>query len=289
MELLRLFEFPFEKDTTEINGVTLSIDMTSVEKFYEALLATKYIANSELSVYLLKEQNEMEQASTAIIARNLDRFLFPDRMCHLAASYHQLPSRKFPNKLGSAEAPDLYVLKTEKNLPLVPILFGDWKRDNFESARIETDAYASTVQETCYPKVSANLLLGLAGTPDIYQLSLYTPCAAHLHVIPINKVVITEKDKFLRFLAVLYAACHSLIEKPIVGTTSCDIQINCCDSDHEHLGGSLNEKGQMIKCARVIHCKTKGTVWKYYDTKDESVTNLNVVGYHEQFATLRSS
>ena len=123
---------------------------------------------------------------TAILARTLDRYLFSDEEVNNAAAYHQLPSRKKDGHTDCAEAPDVYILKCGDNgIPDIPLLVCDFKKDINAShqAAIETHAYGLTVNEVCYDKQIGQVFLGLAGTPNSYQLYLYSSCSGHMHYI----------------------------------------------------------------------------------------------------------
>ena len=84
----------------------------------------------------------MEIYSTAILARAFDRFLFPDEIFTKGAVFHQLCSRKQPNKPGIGEAPDIYIstisTQDDSSLPDKILLVGDWKKSEFRTACTET-------------------------------------------------------------------------------------------------------------------------------------------------------
>ena len=132
IELINLLDHKFDVNSTvRANGVNVTVNMESLECMYNSLLA---IENS--TVYLKSFHKKLEVTSTAILATSLDRFLFSDEHV-LGACYHQLSSRRFENKGGSGERPDVYVLS---GLFSFPVLAGDFKLLDFKLASNETNA-----------------------------------------------------------------------------------------------------------------------------------------------------
>ena len=84
-----------------------------------------------------------ELTLTALLARELDRFLFPDPS--VGACLHQFPVHI---RSGTPERADIYIVKYDNNLSSNPICATDFKVTDMEKAERESTAYSIRLMET---------------------------------------------------------------------------------------------------------------------------------------------
>ena len=220
-------------------------------------------------------ETKMEIYSTAILAS----FLFPDDIFTKGAVFHQLCSRKQPNKPDIGEAPDIYIstistTQDDSSLPDKILLVGDWKKSEFGTACTETHGYALTIFEGKYQQRPGCVFLGLAGTANHYKLFLYRPCNNHLHAIELVEGFCLGRAKATvgKLLRVMKYAIEEMRTKPII-SRDCTLHC-CCDGDHRMLHDNIIDSysGNVVRQAKVVYCVKNNYVYKYYDCETEIVT-----------------
>ena len=203
----------FSKDY-ELNTNWLSICMYNEfcsapeeddKKFSETFTEMMDLLNRQDPKVLSNE----EYVYSAMFFRALDRFLFPnngDRGCVL----HQ-PS------LETRDRPDGYIATLKGNLPSVPILTSDFKKENedFERATTESIGYFQSI--ICSGKKSFPVLV-MPCTRQTLSLYLCWPIDNHNHAT--IKICEAQKEKFSNFFhALRFAVEHLIINKEsLVGT-----------------------------------------------------------------------
>ena len=194
-----------------------------------------------------------ELTLTALLARELDRFLFPDPS--VGACLHQ-----FPVHIGSStpERADIYIVKyNSKNLPANPICATDFKTMDMAKAETESTAYSIRLMETQHGVDDSYIMcLNFPSTRFEMKLQLHMELKGRIMVIDICRVgVIGEYTQLAKFFCVLYAAVHDLImdqmeySKPCVSPTR-----------------SLSLSNQLT--VRVF--EKDGYVYKLFDTKSDA-------------------
>ena len=253
------------EDIIEVNidNENFKISAISMSDVRNTILSMIQSSSSSSFGYFRGDHCETEAALTAVVARSIDRFLFPNSTS--GACFHQLPSRRVSNKPGSPECPDLFVLEVKDLLPSRPVMCSSMKKylDSMQVANAETEAYSTTVLNGMYPEGYMPLLLGLSGAATRFQLSLHVPCLEHIHSLEIADAHVYEFENFKNLLIKLYSGVHYLLKKPIYAIEACQ-HIKCCDGVHTTL--------KQAECnVNVFHCTNKGVVWKYYDKNDEFI------------------
>ena len=88
------------------------VNEDALETLYECLMNMVKPTNQVKNGYRKGKQATVELASTAIIARMFDRYLFPD--CKLGACLHQMPTRKLERDV---EQSDMYCITLKDYSP----------------------------------------------------------------------------------------------------------------------------------------------------------------------------
>ena len=161
---------------------------------------------------------------TALLARELDRFLFPDPS--VGACLHQFPVHVGPSS-GTPERADIYFAKyNSNNLPANPICAADFKKDSMENAVKESTAYSIRLMETRHITESYIMCLNIPSTCSEMSFQLHLGLKDHIMVIDICTVAVRGNDAQLqKYFCMLYAAVHHVIvdgiqySKPCVSPT----------------------------------------------------------------------
>ena len=216
-----------------------------------------------------------ELTVTALAARALDRFLFPDNESKLRGGcYHQLPSRA---RVTTPEAPDLMVIRLgDGYVPTTPILYADWKKSDFGTAEVQTSLYALTGMEKLeYPVI----YLGLPCDTNEVALRVYMGYEGYVLEMDICSAR-READKRLEALfCTLFGCVHYLIDAPIYPTS---IEPYCCGGgEHPVLSQTYARPYSPSRCGhiyspRVIHCSARNVVRKFYDRDPSFQGCLNI-------------
>ena len=213
-----------------------------------------YLGDSEL--------RKRELLKIALMARALDRFLFPDdQLKTLGGCYHQLPSRAGTHR---PEAPDVTVMALQGNVPTSTVLMADGKNSGLEAAEIESCMYVVTLMQQLK---SNTVLLGLPFDQNQVSLKVYVGYDASVLEMTVCLVSREDTQGLRRLFCTLYGCVHALILSPILSTYQSGITIKCCDGNHKILSIPVKEGGYSHLCtgARVIHCEGKNLVYKYYN------------------------
>ena len=273
----------FKDNKLKLLNTDFPVNEDALETLLESLMNVVEYTN-QANGYRMGNQSGSELASTAIIARMFDRFLFPD--CKLGACLHQMPTRK---REQGTERSDMYCLTLKNYIPERPLLVSAWKKYNeeIEKAGYETDAYAITALRECYPEdtTAYPLLLGLSGTKDQYILKLYCSCGKHMHSIEVAKAMTNEPHELKQLLIVTHYAINYLTQHSLYSINCCTVQVKCCNSEHKSLKKDLwsdykalwrsESYKQLLAIGNVIHCVGRNVVVKYYDKENNNELDSN--------------
>ncbi len=271
LEIYECFQ-TLKLDTTTIsisvNHSSFEVSLSSLDKFVSGITTIVTLEESCAVNGYRKQANLLgkEIVKTAQLAREMDRFLFPDGI-EGGACYHQLPSR---SKSGTRERPGFYVLGKTDGLLLMPVLVSDFKNMDLDIAREETIAYAVSCLEGCTDKCA--VILGLAMTCKDIELFVCVGHSKKMMAMKVCTVNIASHDDLRKFLCVLYGCVHSLLKNPIETDTSSAITSQC-SGDHTLLS------------SRVIKC-SNGIVHKYYDAEefDQCLPNIDFIASLGEYA-----
>ncbi len=161
----------------------------------------------------------LELTLTPLLARALDRFLFPDNILHKGACLHRLPV-SCNNQTHSAERPDFYILELADAIPQTPIGVSDFKKDSLEKAHNESFAYATRLIENSNQGEMFAVRLVFPFTQHKISLQLHVAMMGYMMVIKIIEVDISSVD-LRKFFRTLYAAVHYLINNRVCGDVPC--------------------------------------------------------------------
>ena len=151
-----------------------------------------------------------EVTQTALLARALDRFLFPDDEVEAGACVHQLPVH---GTVSTPECADFYVLKLEGALPNRPIAIADYKKTNSDAAARESFGYATRLIENSTEEWEFAARLVFPWTCENIKLQLHVGMKTLMMIIDIVSVPIHATSPQLhRFFCTLYAAVHYLLQ-----------------------------------------------------------------------------
>ena len=194
-----------------------------------------------------------ELTLTALYARALDRFLFPDELVHVGACLHQLPVKRVGS---SVERADLQVAILHNRCPHDPVLLSDVKLENLQGAIKETGSYAIRVANVTNEDRSYTVHLGLPVSDTTAKLLLLVGDYGFLREITICEARI-DSDDSKAFFATLFGAVHYLISNPIhkMDAGMEPMQVD----DLQVLDGHNGRNNHVFK--------SNGTVYKLYDTE----------------------
>ena len=223
-----------------------------------------------------------EQTKTALAVRAIDRFLFPNNELKLKGGcYHQLSSRVITSK---PESPDVMVVGLNHDCcPTFPVLYGDWKNEQFEKAVVESCLYAITGMESQQKSI---VFLGLPYAFSEIALKVYVGYEQKVLEMDICSCSVKREvdDEVKRFFCTLYGCVHSLIVSPIRSQYQ-SVDPFCCDGDHHvlshrhmerrHLFSYFSQSSHGIHLPRVIHCVEENVVRKYYDSSFHRELNID--------------
>ena len=213
---------------------------------------------------------EKEVTATALLARELDRFLFSDTSKAHGACLHQLPVA-CPHH--TPERADFYIVELGTDstdgtdgLPERPIGVADYKNIDFHKACIESFGYSTRLmQNRCNDETFVAQLV-FPASKDMIKLELHVGLSEKVLVIEISEVSL-HSSEIGSFFRLLYAAVHFLLENPIKS------QLPCC-SPTRSLCLSMSDCLGSKKIPRVFVVEDK--VYKLFDTHADS-TNLSLV------------
>ena len=242
-------------------------DLVSVEQSFKKIASIPSKPTSVGRGIMSNQKLKTAELSlTALYARALDRFLFPDELVDAGACLHQLPVKREGSAVQRA---DLQVAILRDGYPYEPVLLSDVKQNNLQTAIKETDAYAITVANVVNEYPSYTVHLGLPVSDTTAKLLLLVGDYGLLREITICEAHFDSGDS-KAFFATLFAAVHFLISCPIHKFSAgmepiqqvADLQV----LDH-HNGRNC----------RVF--KSNGTVYKLYDTEltPSRLPNIEVI------------
>ena len=208
---------------------------------------------------------EKEITATALLARELDRFLFSDTSKAHGACLHQLPVA-CPHHIP--ERADFYIVELGTDgLPKRPIGISDYKNVDFSKACVESFGYSTRLmQKRCNDETFVAQLV-FPASKDWIKLELHVGLSEKVLVIEISEVSLHSSEVEVgSFFRLLYAAVHFLLENPIKSQLPCFSPTrSLCLSMSDCLGS---------KISRVFVVDDK--VYKLFDTDTDS-TNLSLV------------
>ena len=220
------------------------------------------IVNSVRTTVALQENNS-ELMFTSLLARAVDRFLFPDAKLNMGACLHQAPVFY---KTHHPERPD-FAIVTFPQHKLLGV--ADFKKDTFAGAHQESFAYAVRLVEGSEDKFSLRLVFPF--TRHQLSLQLHVPFTNYMMVLEIANVSIPTPD-LQKFFTTFYAAVHYLItphtamdlDTPHIAPTPSLVFVgeHCLTPDNIHMPARVFKKDNCIH--------------KLYDTMKFSV-NLNIL------------
>ena len=205
---------------------------------------------------------EKEVTATALLARELDRFLFSDTSKAHGACLHQLPVACTQH---TPERADFYIVELGTDgLPERPIGVADYNNVDFHKACTESFGYSiRLMQNRCNDETFVGQLV-FPASKDWIKLELHVGLSEKVLVIEISEVSLHSSEVEVgSFFRLLYAAVHFLLENPIKS------QLPCC-SPTRSLCLSMSD----CLGSRVFVVDDK--VYKLFDTDADS-TNLSLV------------
>jgi hypothetical protein len=161
-----------------------------------------------LSLLRRIHETSNEYKCTALLQRALDRFFFPDEMgTQTAALLGQYPVLQVRRSDGS-----IYSLKD--GWPTQDILHYDFKPKNFEDAVAESICYFISAHQGENDEYA--LAFGLPCTYSEISFRLYMSGNAKAYSIELASVNIYDEKVLLeKFLSLVYASVHYLIDNPV--------------------------------------------------------------------------
>ena len=222
---------------------------------------------------------ETEVTATALLARELDRFLFSDTSKAHGACLHQLPVSWENSRNSIPERADFYIVELGTDgLPKRPIGVADYKNVDFRKACIESFGYSARLMQKRYNDLTFVAQLVFPASKDRIKLELHVGLYEQMRVskqvrqqvlvIEISEVSLHSSEVEVgSFFRLLYAAVHFLLENPIKS------QLPCC-SPTRSLCLPMNVCCGSKKIPRVFEVDDK--VYKLFDTDADS-TNLSLV------------
>ena len=154
---------------------------------------------------------------TSLLARALDRFLFPDALVEAGACVHQLPVHRIS---GTPECVDFCVLKLEAALPDRPIGIADYKRDNIDETVKESFGYSARLIQNSSAKWEFAARLVFLWTRERIKLQLHVGLKSHIMVINIVSVPIDNDTQLRKFFCTLYTAVQYLLTHQVTNLTT---------------------------------------------------------------------
>ena len=210
-----------------------------------------------------------ELTSTAILARELDRFLFSDADVALGACYHQLPTKSGAHH--TPERADFYIAQLHQDhLPGSPVGIADFKMQSIHNAYIESVVYSTTVMQKKYKTNTFVTQLVFPASKDECKLQLHVGANGRIIVIDILKAYTMTKKDIEKFFSVFYAAVYYLVRFPIQSSLPCILptpNLSLCDA-------LTYNKSQSAPCRVFLH---EEYVYKFFDTEKEESVNIDLV------------
>ena len=223
---------------------------------FQGLLSDHQLRTSELTI-------------TAILSRELDRFLFDDASAHLGACYHQFPTSC--DNRHSAQRPDFHVMKLceDRILPRRTVGVSDLENLSYDKANIATFCASTTAMKKSNPTNCFSTCLAFPATSDTIKLQVHVGLNNRIIVIDVLEAHFAT-SAIGNFCKVLYAAVHYQIQHRIESHRPCISPIRSIS-----LRATLTHiSSQTVPC-RVFVDDERMHVYKLYDTKKDS-PNFNL-------------
>ena len=207
---------------------------------------------------------EKEVTATALLARELDRFLFSDTSKAHGACLHQLPVACTQH---TPERAHFYIVELGTDgLPERPIGVADYKNVDFRKACVESFGYSTRLmQNRCNDETFVAQLV-FPASKDWIKLELHVGLSEKVLVIEISEVSLHSSEVEVgSFFHLLYAAVHFFLENPIKS------QLPCC-SPTRSLCLSMSDCLGSKEIPRVFVVDDK--VYKLFDTMCAIILSL---------------
>lgn len=253
-----------------LNGVDVSVTSASINNLFERYKSICNLNSSKVVRHVgvlcpAANVQKLESTQTALLTAELDRFFYSnDPQCNFTC-VHQLPV--YFRKAGQPECPDFYIVRLHEGLPDLPVLVSDYKISNYVVARKETIAYATRVMEKT--KQYFGVFLGLPITSFKATLLLCVGLNAQMLVIDMFKepLILTEKQMFKKFFALVYGAVTALVKRPIYGDANVIPILHPPERCFPLIASGVQ---------RVFF--NDGMVYKLYDREDDRISpNIDVI------------
>ena len=252
---------------TTINSIAIKLPQTeSLKHIVEVFRSVSKLPEEQrrgrgIMCCTLLQQTEL--TSTAILARELDRFLFSDADVALGACYHQLPTTC--DKSGAPERADFYIAQLHQDhLPGSPVGIADFKVQSIHNAYIESVVYSTTVMQKKYETNTFVTQLVFPASKDVCKLQLHVGANGRIIVIDILEAYTMMKKDIEKFFSVFYAAVYYLVRFPIQSALP-----HILPTPNLSLRDALTyNKSQSAPCRVFLH---EDCVYKLFDTEEESV------------------
>ena len=257
----------YESAKLQVEGTNYPIKIKLMDKEYEiqeASLQNVVSAIEKTSAWHMDERDypgcrglrgcydirKTEYAYTSLIARALDRFVFPNEA--IGAILHQAPCR---NRFGNPERPDVYIVPFNDFYPGNPLALSDVKGNprEFAMADAESSFYSVAGVEEGDRKAFFPVLIGIPCTPDKLELQLHVSVDKKFWKLVIAKG--NPSDHAL--LCTLRAGVHCLLDNKCFETQD--------PIDHPAPFKDMSKYSILGPGKRTFWNKENNTVYKFYD------------------------
>ena len=243
-----------------IGGDTIQLDCRSLERMVECAQSISSMHNAPS---LRRGRGTMSDTAlqsseltvTALLCRELDRFLFPD--ASVGACLHQMPTRI---RHSTPDRADFYIVKLGgDHLPCTtPIGVSDYKQHDEGLATIESFGYSAQLMSTGHDLDDYGVHLVFPCTSHVLKLQMHMGMYGRSLVIDIHKA-----DALKVLFCAMYAAVHVCIRQSLNYPSPCISPmptLSLSDAITRH-------SSHRVPC-RVF--EKEGYVYKLYDTKVDS-------------------
>ena len=275
LKLYSVFRSPCIRDGARIE-VKINDEFTeaiSILSLSRMVSAYQSIAGSHIT---RGGKEEEERAVTAQLARELDRYLFPDVFAAKAGFYHQFPF------YGRSERGDGMVLLEEGGLvkdKKSPLVY-DFKPSNLKRAKEESIAYISREIQVhtqypvslCFFPTCSDIIFGL-----ILNLE------KKIGIAEICQVAVSDTEHMKKLFIALRAGIKYLLKCPISYSDS-----TICP----RIDLSFGNKSILSRCGNYRAFRSENFVYKLFDTESGEKPNaelLKSTGYFEDVTVTQLS
>ena len=245
-----------------IGGATIQLDCSSLERMVACVqsIAAMHNAPSQRRGRGTMSDTALQSSEltvTALLCRELDRFLFPD--ARVGACLHQLPTRV---RHSTPDRADFYIVKLGgDHLPCTtPIGVSDYKQHDEGGATIESFGYSAELMSTGHDLDDYVVHLVFPWTSHVLKLQLHLGLHGRVLVIDIHKANRVADEALKVLFCAMYAAVHVCIRQSLTSPSPCISPWQTLS-----LSNALTRHSSHKVPCRVF--EKEGVVYKLYDTK----------------------